>query len=145
MVFDKPAFSAPVQGLIKMVAAYGYVRRNYAQARRSATKEHAFCGSFYVVVRNLERPVAAPSAKSLALVALSLDVRKIAVKDAHGAGVERDAASLSIRRMAVHPDAIKLEIMRQLFKTFLLARAELNYVALTAGHRAELYGYEAEV
>src|SRR5256714_2122737 len=145
LILDHPTFGAPTQRLVEMVAAHDDVGRDDAHARRRAAEENALRGGLYVVVRYLERAVAAPAADRLTLVALALNVGEVAVHYSYRAPVGGDAAPLPIHRIAVNVRAIKFDVVRQLVGRLLFAVAEQDDVALASRSRPELHADEAVV
>src|ERR1051326_1749892 len=145
LIFDDPAFAAPTQRLVEVVAAHDDVRGHDAHARGRAAEEDALRRRLDVVVDDLERAGAGPAADGLALVALAFEVCEVAVEDAYGAAVGGDAAALAFRRVAVKVAAVELDVVRQFFGRVLLAASEQDDVAFAVRGRAELDADEAVV
>ena len=114
-VLDLPPRAAPLHRPSHVVVADQHVAGHQVRdGRIGAPEQKDLAGRFQVVVLDGIRPGAVPAADGLRVGPDGFDVADITVADRRGAGVQRDAALLSGRRIAVNVDAIDDDLVGDL-------------------------------
>ena len=114
-ILDDPVLAAPRGLLRELVVGDRDVRRDEARnARIGAAEYDVLGGALEIVVRDRVRPRTVPSGDRLRVLSNRLDVGNPAARDRRRRAVERDAALLPERRVAVDVDAVHNQIVGHL-------------------------------
>src|SRR5829696_2708402 len=144
-ILNDPGLTHPLNGLIEIVISNDAIGRNELQIRSGSAEEYVLRRCFEIVVRYLHRAVRRPGRDRLALLALSLDVRDIAVSYFYIAAVSCDPAALAFGRAAMDIYPVKFDMMRKIFDRSLLGRAYSHDVPDSLGRRADLDCHEPKM